>query len=88
MKKILFSVALLLSMGTGYAFAGNDAHLTGYIDDSMCAGMGKPMHGDDRATCAKKCIKMGAKAVLVSDGKVYKITNQKEVPNTPVKTLL
>ena len=65
-------------MGITYAFAG-ETHLTGYIDDSMCAGMGKPMHGTDRATCAKKCMKMGAKAVFVSGGKVYKITNQKEV---------
>ena|ERR1700743_3151101 len=79
MKKILFSVALFLSMGMAYAFAGTDAHLTGYIDDSNCAGMGKPMHGGDRVTCAKKCMKMGAKAVLVSGGKVYKISNQKEV---------
>ena len=80
MKKLLLSAALFLSMGIGYAFAGgSDVHLTGYIDDSMCAGMGKPMHGADRASCAKKCMKMGAKAVFVSDGKVYKITNQKEV---------
>lgn len=81
MKKLLLSAALFLSMGMGYAFAGGSdtTHLTGYIDDSMCAGMGKPMHGADRASCAKKCMKMGAKAVFVSDGKVYKIANQKEV---------
>lgn len=79
MKKLLFSLALFLSLGIGYAFAGPDTHLAGYIDDSMCAGMGKPMHSADRATCAKKCMKMGAKAVLVSGGKVYKISNQKEV---------
>ena len=79
MKKILFSLALILSMGITYAFAGSDTRLTGYIDDSMCAGMGKPMHSTDRATCAKKCMKMGAKAVLVSGGKVYKISNQDAV---------
>lgn len=79
MKKLLLSIALFLSMGMGYAFAAQDSHLTGYIDDSMCAGAGKPMHGSDRVACAKKCIKMGAKAVFVSDGKVYKIANQKEV---------
>src|ERR1700744_4306929 len=79
MKKLLFSVVLFLSMGMTYAFAGADSHLSGYIDDSMCAGMGKPMHGGDRESCAKKCMKMGAKAVFVSGGKVYKITNQKEV---------
>jgi hypothetical protein len=79
MKKILFSIALFLSMGAAYAFTGTDTHLSGYIDDSMCAGMGKPMHGGDRETCAKKCMKMGAKAVLVSGGKVYKISNQKDV---------
>ena len=79
MKKLLLSLALFLSLGMGYAFAGPDTHLTGYIDDSMCAGTGKPLHGTARETCAKKCMKMGAKAVFVSGGKVYKITNQKEV---------
>ncbi len=79
MKKLLFSVALFLSMGMTSAFAGTEINLKGYIDDSMCAGTGKPMHGSDRESCAKKCMKMGAKAVLVADGKVYKIANQKEV---------
>lgn len=79
MKKLLFCVVLFLSMGMTYAFAGSDTHLSGYIDDSMCAGMGKPMHGGNREACAKKCMKMGAKAVFVSGGKVYKISNQKEV---------
>lgn len=79
MKKLLFSMALFLSLGMTSAFAGSQVKLKGYIDDSMCAGAGKPMHGSDRESCAKKCMKMGAKAVLVSDGKVYKITNQKEV---------
>ena len=72
MKKLLLSVALFLSMGIAHSFAGGvETHLSGYIDDSMCAGSGKPMHGGDRETCAQKCMKMGAKAVLqalVDDG--------------------
>jgi len=34
---------------------------------------------ETRVSCANKCIKMGAAAVLVVDGKVYKIANQKAV---------
>jgi hypothetical protein len=80
MKKLLFFAAIILSMGISSAFTRNTGtHLSGYIDDSMCAGMGKPMHGGDRETCAKKCMKMGAKAVFVSGDKVYKISNQKAV---------
>jgi len=80
MKKVLIFTAILLSINICFAFTtGSDVHLSGYIDDSMCAGTGKPMHGSDRVTCAQKCMKMGAKAVFVSGDKVYKITNQKAV---------
>ena len=80
MKKYLLVFALLFSMGASFAATRGDEHLKGYIDDSMCAGNATPMCTEaTRATCAAKCIKGGAKAVLVVDGKVYKIANQKSV---------
>ena len=46
------------------------ASMTGYIVDKNCAD--KPaMMGNE--ACAKSCIKKGAPAVFVSDGKVYNI---------------
>jgi len=80
MKKYLLLIALFFSMGASFAATRGDEHLKGYIDDSMCAGSATPMcTPDTRASCAAKCIKGGAKAVLVVDGKVYKIANQKAV---------
>lgn len=80
MKKYLLLIALFFSVGASFAVTRGDEHLKGYIDDSMCAGSATPMcTAATRANCAAKCIKGGAKAVLVVDGKVYKITNQKAV---------
>ncbi len=53
------------------------AEFTGFVEDTNCAS--KPAMKDD-AECAKKCIKGGAAAVLVTpDGKVYKIANQDKI---------
>jgi len=80
MKKYLLLFAMALSMTAALAFKPADGHLKGYIDDSMCAASKTPMcTAANRASCAAKCIKSGATAVLVSDGKVYKISNQKSV---------
>jgi len=80
MKKYLLLIALGFSMSAAFAANFTDDHLTGYIDDSMCAASATPMcTAATRATCAAKCIKNGSKAVLVAGGKVYKIANQKSV---------
>ena len=80
MKKFLLPVVLFVAISATFAFKPGDDHLKGYIDDSMCASSSKPMcTPETRVTCAKKCIKGGAKAVLVVGGKVYKISNQKTV---------
>lgn len=72
MKKILglFLLALALS-----AVALHAAQWTGYISDSKCG-----LKGDsaDHAECAKSCIKNGAAAVFVSDGKLYSLDKQDE----------
>jgi hypothetical protein len=78
MKKLLLSVVVIAAIGASFAFRADTVHLKGYIEDSMCASSKTPMSPvSDRITCVKKCFKMGAKAVLVSDGKVYQIANQK-----------
>ncbi len=80
MKKYLLSAAIVFSMSASFASATTDDHLKGYIDDSMCANSKTPMcTPETRVACANKCIKSGAAAVLVSGGKVYKISNQKAV---------
>jgi len=80
MKKYLLLFVMAMSMSVAFASKPVDGHLTGYIDDSMCGGSKTPMCTEaTRATCAAKCIKGGAAAVLVVGDKVYKITNQKAV---------
>ena len=83
MKKLL-SVFVLCAAG---AFA---AEWTGYIVDSSCAGHKSDMGAtEEHAACSARCIKGGAAAVLVSEGKVYKISNQdKVVPHAGKKVTL
>jgi hypothetical protein len=73
MKKVLAVFAFC-------AMSAMAADWTGYIADAACAGK-KEDHGasEDHAACAARCIKGGSPAVLVSDGKVYKIANQDKV---------
>ncbi len=78
MKKLLFSSAVLLFVGASFGFKNDTVHLKGVIEDSTCAASKSQMSPvDSRVACVKKCIKMGAKAVLVADDKVYQIANQK-----------
>jgi len=80
MKKYLLLMALAFAVSASFASRLADEHLKGYIDDSMCAGSKTPMCTPaTRVNCANKCIKGGAKAVLVVGDKVYKISNQKAV---------
>ncbi len=80
MKKYLLSGAMVLFIGASFAFKGGDVHLKGVIEDSTCAASKTQMSPlNSRVACVKKCLKMGATAVLVVDGKVYKIANQKAV---------
>jgi hypothetical protein len=80
MKKYLLLVVAALAMSSSFAFKAVDTHLTGYIDDSMCAGSKTPMcTAATRTKCATKCIASGASAVFVVGDKVYKIANQKTV---------
>ena len=66
MKRIIVLFALAIS---GYA-----ADFTGYVIDEACSAK-TAMKGNE--ACARKCIKGGSPAVLLSaDAKVYKLDDQ------------
>ncbi len=73
MKK--FTVLATLALGlSAMAMA---AEFKGFVEDTACSTKAE-MKAD--ADCAKKCIKGGSPAVLVTaDGKVYKIANQDKI---------
>jgi len=78
MKNFFLSSAVLLFVGASFGFSDGPVHLKGVIEDSTCANSKSQMSPvDSRIACVKKCIKSGAKAVLVVDDKIYQIANQK-----------
>ncbi len=73
MKKLATLTALALTIATSSAFAET---LTGYVADTMCSKVPHKVSSASHADCAKKCIGMGDKPVLVVDEKiVYTVTN-------------
>jgi len=70
-KKLVFAMSVFALT----AFAGE---WNGTISDSKCAAA----HADaseKSMKCAQACVKGGKDAVLISDGKVYKIADQAKV---------
>jgi hypothetical protein len=73
MKKLTVLGALALGLST-LAMA---AEFKGFVEDTACSTKAEMK---ENADCAKKCIKGGSPAVLVTaDGKVYKISNQDKI---------
>ena len=73
MKKLTVLAALALGIST-LAMA---AEFKGFVEDTACSTKAQMK---DNADCAKKCIKGGSPAVLVTaDGKIYKIANQDKI---------
>lgn len=73
MKRLTALAALVLGL-SAFALA---AEFKGFVEDTSCSTKSE-MKAD--ADCAKKCIKGGSPAVLVTaDGKVYKIANQDKI---------
>ena len=73
MKKVLSVFAFC-------AISAMAADWTGYIVDASCASKKEDKGAsEDHAACAVRCIKGGAPAVFVSDGKVFQILNQDKV---------
>jgi hypothetical protein len=76
---VLVTAVYLSSVGL-FAADQSLATMTGQISDSMCKakheeaaeGAGKMADHD----CTVSCVKGGSKYVLLSDGKIYQITNQ------------
>jgi hypothetical protein len=72
MKNIFLAALLLISVSV---FAGDPITVTGYVGDDHCGTKSGPGH----AECAKKCVKGGAKPVLIVGKKVYTITNPEKL---------
>ncbi len=79
MKKLvttMVTLALALTLVLP-ALAGDEAKdvkLVGWITDEWC---GAKNANADGASCARHCAKSGAQLVLFSDGKLYKLSDQK-----------
>jgi hypothetical protein len=67
----------LFGLGSALALAAAGADFSGYIIDQNCSSKAD-MKGNE--ACARKCIKGGSPAVLLSaDNKVYKLDDQAKV---------
>jgi hypothetical protein len=76
MKSLLMAGIATLLLGVSAAAA--DGTWTGQISDSMCGAKhtdGKHAKSVSDRDCALTCAAKGAQLVLVSEGKVYKLTN-------------
>lgn len=76
MKRLL-AATILPVLGAILAY-GAEQTWTGEISDDMCGTNHGKMGamGKNAKDCTAACVKAGAKHVLVSNGKVYKIENQ------------
>lgn len=80
MKKLLLILLALsvMFMFVGITFADDATTVNGYVSDSKCGAKGA---NEKAAECTKKCIKAGAKMVVVTDGdqKVLTVDNPKSL---------
>jgi hypothetical protein len=76
-KLLLICLALcVMFMMVGVTFAADSTTVNGYVADSQCGAKGAS--ADPKAAeCTKKCLKSGAKMVVVTDGdqKVLTVDN-------------
>jgi hypothetical protein len=71
------TLTVVATLAIGLAANSFAAQFKGFVEDTKCSTM--PAMKDD-ADCAKKCIKGGSPAVLVTeDGKILKIANQDKI---------
>jgi hypothetical protein len=71
MKKFAFALMLTAAAGMAETWSGT-------VSDAKC-GAAHADASEKSMACANKCVKGGQKAVFVSDGKVYNISNPKKV---------
>ncbi len=66
-------VSLMISLAAVFAAAGLAETMSGTVGDSKCGAKHEAAAAAD-AACVAKCVKGGASPIIISDGKVYKIT--------------
>jgi Protein of unknown function (DUF5818) len=76
-KKLLMSIGVILACGCLAMAAGKSSSWVGVVSDSNC-GLKHSTPSKAAAECVKKCVSMGAKYVLVHNGKVYKLDPQEK----------
>jgi hypothetical protein len=76
-------LSLVVSLGSLFAAAAFAETLSGTVSDSMCGAKHEAASAAD-AACVKKCVKGGASAVLISDGKVYQIAMDSQSKMMPL----
>jgi len=76
-------LSLFVSLGTLFAAAAFAETWSGTVSDSMCGVKHEAATAAD-AACVKKCVKGGAPAVLISDGKVYQIAMESQAKLMPL----
>ena len=83
MRTRLFAIAALFTLGAaGLSAQQSSSTMKGFISDSQC-GASHSSPSADATKCVQKCIRGGAKPVLVSDGKVYKLKGE----DTSIKSM-
>jgi len=76
-------VSLVISIAAMFAAAGWAETMSGTVGDSMCGAKHEAAGASD-AACVAKCVKGGASPVIISDGKVYKISAESQAKVMPL----
>ena len=75
MRIRLLSVAGFLALGIAGLSAQSTTTMNGFISEEHC-GASHSSPSADATKCVKGCMKRGSAAVLVSNGKVYKLKGE------------
>ena len=85
----MFALVLSLTAFSAQSGEGSQQTITGEVTDTLCAPtrshagmMGKMQNmGNNAASCAQQCAKIGAKYVLLDNetGKVYQVDDQAQI---------
>jgi hypothetical protein len=72
----MYKKALLLCAATVCLAAAPPKSFTGVITDEMCGNDHKMMNVTPDTKCVADCVKAGSKYVLLSETKIYKLSDQ------------
>ena len=76
-------LSLIISLGSLFGASAFAETWSGTVSDSMCGAKHEAASESD-AACVKKCVKGGASAVFLSDGKVYQISAKSQAKVLPL----